>query len=55
MQFGIKKRGVLIIKRGEMTRIDGIRLRDGQDTEDIDETGYRYLGILETDKIKEKK
>ena len=54
-QFGIKKRGVLIMKRGEVTRIDGIRLRDGQDVEDVDEAGYRYLGILETDKIKEKK
>ena len=40
--------------RGKVIRTDGIRLPDGQDMKDIDETGYTYLGILETDKIKEK-
>ena len=37
-----------------MIRKDSIRLKDGQHMEDIDETGYTYLRILETDKIKEK-
>ena len=32
----------------------GIRLPDGQNVEDIHETGYTYLGILETDKVKKK-
>ena len=54
MQFGIKKCGVLIMERGKVIRTDGIRLPDGQHMKDIDETGYTYLGILETDKIKEK-
>ena len=49
MQFGIKKCGVLITEKGKV-----IRLPDGQHMKDIDETGYTYLGILETDKIKEK-
>ena len=31
-----------------------IRLPDGQHVHVIDETSYTYLGILETDKIKEK-
>ena len=37
------------MKRGKVTRIDGIRLPDGQDMEDIDEAGYRYLRISEAD------
>ena len=51
MQFGIKKSGVLITERGKVIRTDGIRLPDEQHMKDIDETGYTYLGILETDKI----
>ena len=38
----------------KLLKTNGIRLPDGQDMEDIDETGYTYLRILETDKIKEK-
>ena len=41
-------------ERGKVIRTDGIRLSDAQNMEDIDEAGYTYLGILETDKIKEK-
>ena len=37
----------------KVTRTDGIRLPNGQHLEDIGETGYIYLVILETDKIKE--
>ena len=54
MQFGTKKCGAPIMKRGKVIRTDGIRLSNGQDMKDIDETGYTYLGILETDKIKDK-
>ena len=54
MQFGIKKCGVLIIERGKVIRADGIRLPDEQHMKDINENGFTYLGILETDKIKEK-
>ena len=52
IQFGITKCGVLIMERGKVIRADGIRLPDGQDMKDTDETGYTYLGLLETDKIK---
>ena len=38
----------------KLLKTNGIRLPDGQHMEDIDETGYTYLRILETDKIKEK-
>ena len=40
--------------RGKVIRTDGIRLPDGQDMKDIDEAGYTFLDILETDMIKEK-
>ena len=51
---GIKRYGVLIMERGEVIRADGIRLPNGQHMKYIDETGYTYLGILKTHKIKEK-
>ena len=54
MQFRIKKCRVLIMKRGKVIRTDGIRLPAGQDMKDINETGYTYLEILKTDKIKKK-
>ena len=34
---------------------EGLSLPDGQVLKDIDDTGYKYLGILEHDKVKEKK
>ena len=42
------------MEREKVIRTDGIRPPDEQGMEDIDEAGYTYLGILETDKIKEK-
>ena len=42
------------MERGKIIRKDDIRLPNVQHMKDIDETGYTYLGILETDKIKEK-
>ena len=53
IQFEINKCGVL--ERRKLIRRDGIRLSDGQGMKDIDEAGYTYLEILETDKIQEKK
>ena len=32
---------------------DGITLPDGQVMKEIDDTGYKYLGILEYDKMKD--
>ena len=54
MQFGVNKCGALIMERGKVIRTDGIRLPDGQEMKDNDETGYTYFRIWETDKIKEK-
>ena len=54
MEFGIKKCGMLVMKRGKLSTTDGIELAGGEKIREVDEEGYKYLGILELDKIKEK-
>ena len=54
MQFGIKKCGVTIIKRGKLVKSEDLRLTNGESIKEVDDEGYKYLGILELDKIKEK-
>ena len=53
LEFGIRKCGVLVMKRGKAITTDGIELPDGQMMKDIEENGYKYLGILEMDKFKD--
>ena len=54
MEFGIKKCGMLVMKRGKLSTTDGIELAGGEKIREVDEEGYKYLGILELDKIREK-
>ena len=54
MEFGLKKCGVLLMKRGKKVRFDGITLLDGRIMREIEEEGYQYLGILEVDMMREK-
>ena len=56
MKFGIKKCGVLVLKRGEIDRAKsrGLKLPTGKLMKTIDEEVYKYLVILEYDKVKEK-
>ena len=54
MEFGIKKCGVLVLKRGKIAKIEGMVLPDGQVMKEIDDNGYKYLEILEADHLKEK-
>ena len=54
MEFGLKKCGVLLMKRGKKVRFDGITLFHGQIMREIEEGGYKYLGILEVDMMREK-
>ena len=54
LQFGIEKCGVIIMKRGKMAICDGIELPDGEKMKVVNEEGYKYLGIVELDRIKEK-
>ena len=55
MEFGLKKCGVLLMKRGKIHHSDGIVLPDGQIMKEIEENGYKYLGILESDVMRESK
>ena len=53
MEFGIKKCGVIIINRGKVKSTDGIEISSSEKIREIDEDGYKYLGIFEYDRIKE--
>ena len=53
MEFGLKKCGVVILKKGKLVRLDGIHLPNQKIMKEVDENGYTYLGILELDEIKE--
>ena len=47
MEFGIEKCALVNIQRGKVPRLEGIQLPDENNIKDIDETGYKYLGIKE--------
>ena len=53
MEFGIKKCGILTMKRGKIVKSEGINLPDGEVMKQVGQEGYIYLGIIELDKIKE--
>ncbi|XP_069995049.1 uncharacterized protein [Penaeus vannamei] len=52
MEFGLSKCGVLITERGKVVESDGLRMPDGAMMRNIEESGYKYLGVLEMDGIK---
>ena len=53
MEFGLKKCGVVILKKGKLVKFDGIQLPNEEIMKEVDENGYTYFGILEFDEIKE--
>ena len=53
MEFGIKKGGVIIMNRGKVKSTDRIKLPSGEKIREIKEDGYKYLGILEYERVKE--
>ena len=53
MKFGLRKCGVVILKKGRLVKFDGIHLPNQEIMKEVDENGYTYLGILELDEIKE--
>ena len=55
MEFGLKKCGMVITKKGKLVKFDGIHLPNQEIMKDVDENGYTYLGILGLDEIKERK
>ena len=53
MEFGLTKCALLVMERGRLERSDGIEMPNGETMKSIDEGGgYKYLGILEADRIK---
>ena len=52
MELGIEKCELVNIQKGNVTRTEEIQLPDGNNIRDIDETGYKYLGIIEGEEIK---
>jgi hypothetical protein len=52
MKFGLQKCATMLMKRGKKIEDDGIRMPDGQMMEDLGSEAYKYLGVLEADKIK---
>ena len=54
MEFGIKKCGVVTMKRGNLIKCNEIKLSNGDTIKEVDDESYKYLGILELDNVKEK-
>ena len=55
MEFGLSKCDVLNMKKGKVVESDGLCMPDGTIMRNIEEGGYKYLGILEADGIKHDK
>ena len=55
MEFGMKKCGILILKGGKVVRCERIKFPNCEVMKEVEKEGYTYLGIVELDKIKEKK
>ena len=53
MKFGMKKCGILTMERGKVVRCEGIKLPNSVVMKEVEKEGYKYLGIVELDKIKE--
>ena len=54
MELALPKCGVLIMKREKVVKSEGISMPDGKMMKNIEEGGYKYLGILEADGVKHK-
>ena len=52
LELGLSKCDVLIMKRGNVDESDGLCMPDVTMMRNIEEGGYKYLGILEADGIK---
>ena len=55
MEFGMKKCGVLVLKREKVVWFEGVEMPDGDRINEVEKNRYRYLGISEYNKIKESK
>ena len=53
MEFGLKKCGSLVLRKGKLIAGEGIHLPNDRLMKEVTEEGYTYLGIVELDKRKE--
>ena len=53
MEFGIDKCGVVIMKRGKLVECNGVELPTKDVIKQVEKDGYKYLGVLELDRIME--
>ena len=53
MEFGIRKCSVIFMNRGKVKSTEGIELPSAGKIREIEKDGYKYLGILEYDRVKE--
>ena len=44
----------MVLKRGKLCKSEGIKLIKREMTKEVDDEGYNYQGILESDKFKER-
>ena len=51
MSFGLEKCGMLVMKGGLKVKSEGIKLPGEQHIKEIDERGYKYLGVLQGEGI----
>ena len=54
IEFVIQRCGVLIMKRGKFVSFEGVDFLNGENIKNVEQKGYKYLRVLEYDKIKEK-
>ena len=52
MEFGMRKCGILTMKREKVVRNEGLKLPNNEVMKEVEKEGYTYLGIVELDKIK---
>ena len=43
---------MLVVKDGKQVRSDGVELRSGEVMKDVDENGYKYLGVSQAENVK---
>ena len=55
MEPGIQKCGALVLKRGKVVSSEGVEMPERERIREVLKNGYKYLGILEYNKIKESK
>ena len=51
MEFGMDKCASLVTKGGHRVKTVGVELPSGEEMKDVDEAGYKYLGVLQNESM----